>query len=132
VSSPVPQGVDAGRPSDGGKQAKAAHRLPTGAYPEVGEQSSMRPRSEPEAEPADLFRPPDRAVRETPPAKEPAAKGDVEATMKVGVVRPSAPSDATVGSPTVKKPERPADTKGSEGDGDTGSPDRSSSTSRSG
>ncbi|MBN9102155.1 MAG: hypothetical protein J0I49_29270 [Pseudonocardia sp.] len=133
VASPVPPGGDSGRTSEAGKQVKAAHRLPTGAYPAVGEQASMRPRSEPEPEPADLFRPLAQPGREAPAAKkEPSDKpGDVEATMKVGPVRPSAPSDATVVAPAVKPPEKKDTKPDAKGEG-AGAPDRSTSTSRSG
>ncbi|MCY7341307.1 MAG: hypothetical protein LH603_05500 [Pseudonocardia sp.] len=44
-------------PAPGAVVRQAAHRMPTGAYPAVLGRPSMRPRTEPEAEPADLFRP---------------------------------------------------------------------------
>jgi hypothetical protein len=135
------------KPSPGGERSSipaadkpAAHRLPTGAYPAVGEQSaSMRPRTEPEPEPGDLFRPasgqgartaaeqqatapprstgsgesssgdhPTALVPTVPPGKaaEPEAAprkpGDVEATVKVGAVRPSTSADATVLTSALK------------------------------
>ncbi|MDT7615027.1 MAG: hypothetical protein QOF00_2474 [Pseudonocardiales bacterium] len=136
-----------------GEPGKASHRLPTGAMPAVSQSSSMRPRSEPDPEPADLFRPQPgqkgRAEPEPGPSGRPAqgsakdagAKrpGDVEVTVKVGSVRPSSPSDATVLSP-VTPPKKDAPKNGAAeperpGTEESGGPDRanrSASTSRSG
>lgn len=135
VASPVSTNGDAGRPSDVAKQAKAAHRLPTGAYPAVGEQPSMRPRTEPEPEPGDLFRPTAQPGRDAAAAKKPPAKpGDVEATMQVSTVRPAS-SDATAPAVTPPVKKSTSGAKGTDGDGPAGggeTPDRSTTTSRSG
>lgn len=115
--------------ADGKSPSKlAAHRLPTGAYPAVGEKpASMRPRTEPDPEPGELFRPSSdtgpRASAESQrpadgggeartssaptarpdapgdPRSRPAQAGDVEATVQVGAVRPS--YDDTVLTPAV-------------------------------
>jgi len=133
-------------PSDAGK---AAHRLPTGTYPAAAEKpSSMRPRSEPEPEPGDLFRPGGRQGRDASAAEtsaepaRPAQKPDAEATVKVGMVRPKSPSDATALTPSHQpsaekkdvKNEGAADGERPDGDGSAGPgrADRSTSTSRSG
>jgi hypothetical protein len=70
-------------PADAAK--KGAHRLHTGAYPVVNEPVSMRPRNEPPPEPAELFRPADRAEQRSAPAR-PATP---EATVKVAAVKPA-------------------------------------------
>lgn len=86
---------------------KAAHRLPTGAYPAVTEQSSSRPRTEPGIEPADLFQPRSAdsrpaeprttAVPQQPAPEKPVVgpeerstekSGGVDTTTVVGSVRP--------------------------------------------
>lgn len=74
-----------------------AHRLPTGAYPVVGDGTSMRPRNEPQPEPADLFKPGPRA--EHKPATERSDQRPSEATVKVAAVRQAMPQDATIVSP---------------------------------
>jgi hypothetical protein len=91
VASPTSSPAGSERGSDPAAKP-AAHRLSTGAYPAVGEQSaSMRPRTEPEPEPGDLFRPAVREVREPRTTAVPhpdPADGD-------------APSDRTALVPTV-------------------------------
>jgi hypothetical protein len=75
-------------------EAKGAHRLPTGEYRSVADRfGSLRPSSEPDPEPSDLFR--SRADRDaaasTPRAAADRAGGagsGAEATVKVGAVRP--------------------------------------------
>lgn len=77
-------------------EAKGAHRLPAGEYRSVAERfGSLRPRSEPDPEPSELFRPrADRGAAAStsgaaadPPAN--AAGSEAEATVKVGAVRPA-------------------------------------------
>lgn len=77
---------------------------PAGAYPAVvgDEPASMRPRTEPEPEPAELFRSASPqvplAARLGVAAMRGPETGDVAATVEVGAaVRPSAPSDASAG-----------------------------------
>lgn len=152
----------------------AAHRLPTGAYPAVTEKAtSMRPRTEPDPEPGELFRPlsdsvpravepprpdesggrtaqqgtavnPDASGDARSPAPATPQVGDVEATVQVGAVRPTA-SDATVLTPVVapslthrtEKNEKPADKapdgeRSASGGNGSSTPDRPTSPSRSG
>jgi hypothetical protein len=91
-------------PSTGESYRKAAHRLPTGAYP-VGEPASMRPRNEPPPEPADLFRPPPRADQK-PDRPHPLAP---DGTVVVGSARAAAdasglsPATPLAGKPDGKK-----------------------------
>jgi hypothetical protein len=125
----------ADRGSSASAQGKtAAHRLPTGGYQAVAssvEQSgSMRPSTEPEPEPGDLFRPvagrpgdePQGAERTTavqgvrPPDKSgtaPSTEGQgratvpVDSTVKVNSVRPPGGQDAgRFGSPPGAAPNR--------------------------
>jgi hypothetical protein len=84
---------------------KAAHRLPTGSYPVVGESASMRPRNAPPPEPADLFRPPPRADQK-PDRPHPLAP---DGTVAVGSARAAAdasglsPAKPLAGKPDGKK-----------------------------
>jgi syndecan 1 len=125
-------GADRGSSSSQGKTA--AHRLPTGGYQVVAssvEQSgSMRPSTEPEPEPGDLFRPvagrpgdepqgPERttAVQGVPPPDKSGTApgtdgkgrttGPVDSTVKVNSVRPPGGQDAgRFGSPPGAVPNR--------------------------
>lgn len=126
---PRPRPSSPPRTTDGPDPAgkRAAHRLPTGAYPAVTEAPSMRPRNEPEAQPGELFRPAsaqtDHSVggSDGQPGAQTVAAGpvgsvsgpdpmvptarpsaDVEATTKVDSVRPSPSGEATVLAPAVE------------------------------
>ncbi|MEN3270241.1 hypothetical protein [Pseudonocardia sp.] len=86
------------KPSPGGDQSSApasksaAHRLPSGGYQAVGEQSgSMRPRAESDPEPADLFRPVAGEADEPQSTGAPRAGGvpSGDRTTLVPVVRPA-------------------------------------------
>ena len=98
---------------------EAAHRLPTGAYPAVNDSGpSMRPRSEPEPEPADLFRPAQRAS--TPDAQ---AAGE-----RTSVVR--RPEQAAGAEPAASGAVRPDEPTVLSPVPDTGQSDGRTSTSR--
>lgn len=81
---------------------RAAHRLPTGAYPIVSEAdgddgASLRPRNEPQPEPADLFRPGARAEQKPPTGQPNVRRAD--ATMQVAAVGHPVPQDGSVVPP---------------------------------
>lgn len=93
------------------ESGKAAHRLATGAYPMVVEQSgSLRPRSEPQPEPGELFRsPPERrdepeprtvAVTHQPPSPQTGGS-------QTGHPVAPGPGDATGGDRTATVPSVP-------------------------
>ncbi|WP_300012220.1 DivIVA domain-containing protein [Pseudonocardia sp.] len=96
VVSPTPKPHAASAPAAPARTervaGKAAHRLPSGAYPAVAESdSSLRPRTEPQIEPADLFRPKSdgrqteaRAAESDAP--KPAAEQDGSAADRTAVV----------------------------------------------
>lgn len=110
---PFRNGVPAPGPAQG---RPAAHRLASGAYSAVERTDSMRPRTEPDPEPGELFRPGPRIGDE--PAR--AAAGDrepdgVESTVRVGAV-PPADADATV----LAKAVPPSEPKGRAEDADPG------------
>jgi hypothetical protein len=128
----APSGADRSSSSSPGKSA--AHRLPSGGYHSVGtsvEQSgSMRPSTEPEPEPGDLFRPvpghsgdgPQGSERTTAvqgvrPPDNPGpgsgtggqgrTTGPVDSTVKVNSVRPTGgPDAARQGPPAGPGPNR--------------------------
>jgi syndecan 1 len=102
------------KPSPGGDQSStpssksAAHRLPSGGYQAVGEQSSsMRPRTESDPEPAALFRPVGGGEADEPQSAGMPRSGDApsgDRTTVVPTVRPadrSAPA-AEAGQPAGK------------------------------
>jgi hypothetical protein len=81
---------------------KAAHRLPTGAYPVVATDSaSMRPRNEPPPEPADLFRPPQRSEQQTE-GPHPLAP---DTAVAVGSARNPGNASGLGANPSLKKAE---------------------------
>ncbi|MBW0119641.1 hypothetical protein [Pseudonocardia abyssalis] len=107
---------------------KAAHRLPTGAYPAVGENSSLRPRSEPEPEPADLFRPARSAEPEPQTTAVPRDGVPRDAGERTSLVRrpDPAPADPTTAvaavrpdEPTLLSPS-PNGGRSEQGDGSNG------------
>jgi hypothetical protein len=77
---------------------RAAHRLPTGAYPVITESASMRPDNESHPEPADLFRPGSKG--ENMSASESSGQSGSEATTQVGAVQRPLPQDAAVIAPS--------------------------------
>lgn len=99
--SPIPKSRPAPAQGERPDSAAGAHRLPSGAYPAVGEQpESLRPRTEPEPEAGELFRP--ASGRRPGPSEsgEKTRPGDVEATVAVGAVRSSS-AEATVKAPAI-------------------------------
>ncbi|MGH8917599.1 MAG: hypothetical protein ACRD0H_04540, partial [Actinomycetes bacterium] len=150
-------------PTNGGSGAgdagkAAAHRLPSGSYPDGGDGAPMRPRADSDQEPGDLFRPTgptadqgtkngDSEVRTSlvptvapqgakRPAQQPAQPAGVESTVKVGAVRPG---DNTVLAPAPKPPQKAQPTRPEANNGPSDKPaekaheaNRSTSVSRSG
>jgi len=108
------ESADAAAASTADATKKAAHRLPTGAYPVVSDAvvsdavvsdadlddaGSLRPRNEPHPEPADLFRPGARAEQK-PPTDQPKVRR-ADATMQVAAVRHPVQQDDTVLRPPL-------------------------------
>jgi syndecan 1 len=102
-------------------ESKGAHRLPTGEYRSVADRfGSMRPRSEPDPEPSELFRPRSDGGAAASTSSEAAdrprdAGSGAEATVKVGAVRPAeatSPPEAAE-EPPKELPQRTANGTGS-------------------
>jgi hypothetical protein len=99
------------KPSPGGDQSSAlasksaAHRLPSGGYQAVGEQSSsMRPRAESDPEPADLFRPVGGGEADDPQSTEPPRAGGVPSGDRTTVVPAVRPADRSTPATETGQP----------------------------